>query len=67
MSDTKAMPAGQLKTKVLESKAAYRRHLVALPISEKLRILEEMRDTTRALQKVREENRAKVKSAWTQR
>ena len=59
-------PAAQLKKKVLEDKAAYRRHLATLPITEKLRILEEMRDTTRVLKKVRKENKARVKSAWTQ-
>jgi hypothetical protein len=59
--------AEQLKAKVLEDKAAYRRHLAKLPIVEKLRLLEEMRDTTRALKKTREENKTRVKSAWTNR
>ena len=58
-----AMPAEALKTKVLKDKAAHRRHLATLPIAEKLRILEEMRDATRALQGIREENRAKVRVA----
>jgi hypothetical protein len=57
---SKAMPAELLKAKVLEDKAAYRKHLATLPISEKLRMLEEMREATRALQPVREANRAKI-------
>ena len=53
----------EIKMKVLEDKAAYRRHLAKLPIAEKLRILEEMRDTTRALAGVRAANRAGVRTA----
>jgi hypothetical protein len=55
--------ADELKTKVLEDKAAYRRHLARLPIPEKLRILEEMRDTTRALAGARATNRARLRAA----
>jgi len=61
------MTVEQLKIKVLQDKAAYRRHVARLPVSEKLRMLEEMRATTLALKNVREENKAKVKSAWTNR
>jgi hypothetical protein len=37
-----------------------------LPVAEKLRMVEEMRATTLVLKNVREKNKAKVKSAWTQ-
>jgi hypothetical protein len=57
---SKPMPAELLKAKVLEDKAAYRRHLATLPIPEKLRMLEEMREATKALQPIREANKAKI-------
>jgi hypothetical protein len=55
----------ELREGLLREKAARRRYLVTAPIPEKLRILEEMRDTTRALRKSREENKARVRAATT--
>jgi hypothetical protein len=55
------LPAEELKAKVLEDKSAYRKHVANLPVAEKLRMLEEMRETTRALLPVREANRAKIR------
>jgi hypothetical protein len=61
--DSGAMPALELRAKVMADKAARRRYLVTAPIPEKLRILEEMRDVTRALKNAREANKAKVQAA----
>ncbi len=57
------MTASELREKVLRDKAARRRYLVTAPIPEKLRLLEEMRDVTRALKTTREENKAKVRAS----
>jgi hypothetical protein len=61
--DTQAGILSELREKVFRDKAARRHYLVTAPIPEKLRIMEEMRDTTNALRRVREENRAKVRAA----
>jgi hypothetical protein len=61
--DTHAATASELRDKVLRDKAARRRYLVKAPIPEKLRILEEMRDLTRALKETREANKARVRAA----
>jgi len=55
----------EVRARLLEDKAEYRRHLARLPITEKFRILEEMRDFTAALQATRDENKARLKEAWT--
>jgi hypothetical protein len=54
----------ELRTKLFRDKAEYRRYLAQAPIVEKLRIMEEMRDFTAAMQHAREENKASVKEAW---
>jgi hypothetical protein len=54
----------QVREQILTSKAEYRSHLAKMPIVEKLRILEEMRDFTSALQATRDENKARLKEAW---
>jgi hypothetical protein len=56
-----------LRERIFSAKAARRRYLVKAPIPEKLRILEEMRDTTRALNAVREQNKARVRAAVSSR
>jgi hypothetical protein len=66
-SDAKAMPLEELRREIFKAKSAHRRHLVAAPVVEKLRILEEMRDFTAAMRGVREENKALVKGAWARR
>jgi hypothetical protein len=53
----------ELREKVFRDKASRRRYLMTAPIPEKLRMLEEMRDVTRALKKNREENKARVRAA----
>jgi hypothetical protein len=50
--------AAELREKILQDKAARRRYLTRAPIPEKLRILEVMRDTTRALRQVREQKQS---------
>jgi hypothetical protein len=60
--DPQAMTVTELREKVFKDKAARRRYLVTAPIPEKLRLLEEMRDLTRALKKAREENKARVRA-----
>jgi hypothetical protein len=55
----------QLRKQIFKSKAERRRHWAQTPVVEKLRILEEMRDFTSALQAARDENKARVKGAWT--
>ena len=47
--ESQARSLAELREKLLADKAARRRYLVSAPIPEKLRILEEMRDLTRAL------------------
>jgi hypothetical protein len=54
----------ELREKILKDKAEYRNYLANAPIDEKLRILEEMRDFTAALEAVREENRMRMRPAW---
>jgi hypothetical protein len=61
------MTVSDLREKVLADKAARRRYWVTAPIPEKLRVLEEMRDLTRALKGAREENRARVRAATQSR
>jgi hypothetical protein len=43
---------------ILESKRQMRRHLAALPISEKLRILDELRERTLAIRRSRKSRAA---------
>jgi hypothetical protein len=57
------MTPSELREKILADKATRRRYLMTAPIPEKLRILEEMRDVTMALKKVREENKARIRAA----
>jgi hypothetical protein len=59
--DPRAMTVSELREKIFRDKAARRRYLATAPIPEKLRLLEEMRDLTRALKKTREENKARVR------
>ena len=63
MLNPQAMTVSELREKVFRDKAARRRYLVTAPIPEKLRILEEMRDVTRALKKTRGENKKRVRAA----
>jgi hypothetical protein len=56
-----------LRKRLLSGKAARRRYLTTAPISEKLKILEEMRDTTRALKTVREQNRSRIRETISNR
>jgi predicted transcriptional regulator len=58
-----SLNASELREKVFQDKAARRRYWVTAPIPEKLRVLEEMRDVTRALKKTREENRTRIRAA----
>jgi hypothetical protein len=53
----------ELREGLLRDKAIRRRYLTTAPIPEKLRILEEMRDTTRALKAVRERNKLRIHEA----
>jgi hypothetical protein len=57
------MTVEQLREKIFADKAARRRHVAKAPIPEKLRILEEMRDLSRALKGTREANKARVRAA----
>lgn len=60
--DPGLMSASELKAKALKDKLARRRYLMTAPIPEKLRILEEMRDLTRATRGVREANKTRMKA-----
>jgi hypothetical protein len=53
----------ELRERLLREKAARRRCLATAPIPEKLKVLEEMRDATRALKAVREKNKATIREA----
>jgi hypothetical protein len=53
-----------LRNRIFEEKAVYRSHLAKAPISEKLRILEEMRAFTATTRQAREENKARMAAAW---
>ncbi len=48
--------------RILESKAAYRRELARKPVAEKLRIVEQMAERTRAIRQSRE--RGKPAARW---
>jgi hypothetical protein len=53
-----------LRSRVFEEKAVYRSHLAKAPISEKLRVLEEMRAFTAATRQARAENKELAAAAW---
>jgi|HubBroStandDraft_1064217.scaffolds.fasta_scaffold640354_2 hypothetical protein len=62
--DTQGLEA--LRKKIWADKAEYRSYLAKAPVEEKLRILEEMRDFTAAMQQARDENKARMKHAWSE-
>jgi len=55
-----------LRATIFRAKAHRRFALRQAPIEEKFRMLEEMRDFSSLLRPLREQHRAKVKSAWKQ-
>jgi len=57
----------ELRAGLLREKAARRRYLSTAPIPEKLKVLEEMRDATRALKTVRERNKTRIRQAVADR
>jgi hypothetical protein len=57
----------ELRAGLLLEKAARRRYLATAPIPEKLKVLEEMRDATRALKAVRERNKTRIRQAVADR
>jgi hypothetical protein len=62
-----AIKLESLRSRIFEEKAEYRTRLINAPISEKLRILEEMRAFTAATREARGENKARLAAAWANR
>ncbi len=54
----------ELRDHIFRAKVEHRSKLAQLPVVEKLRIMEEMRDFTLALQSLRDENKARSKDVW---
>ena len=52
--------------RILESKAAYRRELARKPVAEKLRIVEQMAERSRAIRQSRERGKRAGKGAGTE-
>jgi hypothetical protein len=60
----KNMALDELRARIFRDKEEFRNYLAHAPVEEKLRILEEMRDFTAAMQGARDANRASVRHAW---
>ena len=61
----KKMALDELRERIFRDKQEFRNYLAHAPINEKLRIMEEMRDFTAAMEGAREANKASVRHAWT--
>jgi hypothetical protein len=63
-NNSRGIALTELRKSIFNNKSRYRSHLAKAPVAEKLRVLEEMRDFTLALQAVRNENKSRVRTAW---